>query len=124
MIAAVAAAVWGYHSYQVYHATYLRIDEVDYRRDSESLDLSGHPVQELEKVKELTNLKQLDLRGIYHSGTYTSSYMQCNTPIIEINGISVAILSYTQFVNTGTDAYKKSGQLYKMNLLDLAQKLL
>lgn len=66
-------------------------------------------------------LQQLDLRGIYHSGTYTSSYMQCNTPIIEINGISVAILSYTQFVNTGTDAYKKSGQLYKMNLLDLAQ---
>ena len=50
VIAAVAAAVWGYHSYQVYHATYLRIDEVDYRRDSESLDLSGHPVQELEKV--------------------------------------------------------------------------
>lgn len=71
VIAAVAAAVWGYHSYQVYHATYLRIDEVDYRRDSESLDLSGHPVQELEKVKELTNLKQLDLRG---TGMTTAQY--------------------------------------------------
>ena len=66
-------------------------------------------------------LQQLDLRGIYHNGTYASPYMQQNTPIVEINGISVAILSYAQFVNTGTEIYKKSGQLYKMNLLDLQQ---
>jgi len=66
-------------------------------------------------------IAELDARGIYHSGTYVSEYMQQNTPIVEINHISTAFLSYAQFVNTGTEAYKSSGQLYKMNLLDPVQ---
>ena len=89
VIAAVAAAVWGYHSYQVYHATYLRIDEVDYRRDSESLDLSGHPVQELEKVKELTNLKQLDLRG---TGMTTAQYEEIQAALPGCSSLFVVVM--------------------------------
>lgn len=63
VIAAVAAAIVGYRNYRVYHETYILIDETEYRRDSEALDLSGQSLTELEKVKELTGLKRLDLRG-------------------------------------------------------------
>ncbi len=69
----------------------------------------------------LRTISQLDRRGLYHSGTYASEYARQNTPIIEVNGISIAILSYTQFVNTGTETYKKSDALYKLNLIDLEQ---
>ncbi len=63
-------------------------------------------------------LRLLNQRGIYHAGTYTSAYMQANTPIVRVRDISIAVLSYTQFVNTGTAAYKNSGALYKLNLID------
>jgi len=64
-------------------------------------------------------LRLLNEKGIYHAGTYTSYYMQDNTPIVRINDISVAVLSYTQFVNTGTEAYKNSGESYSLNLIDV-----
>lgn len=48
-----------------YHATYLIIDETEYRRDITSLDLSGKAVSELHKLKELHNLQHLDLQ---HTG--------------------------------------------------------
>lgn len=50
-------------AYITYHATYLIVDGSEYRRDSRELDLSGKPIVELEKLKELTGLQQLDLRG-------------------------------------------------------------
>ncbi len=62
-IAALAAIIVGIHNYQVYHATYIVIDGSEYRRDSTQLDLSGRPLEELEKVKELTALRKLNLRG-------------------------------------------------------------
>ncbi len=46
-----------------YHATYLVLDGAEYRRDSTELDLSGKAIVEFEKLKELTSLQQLDLRG-------------------------------------------------------------
>lgn len=62
----VAAGVIGYLSYQnnqMYHATYIVIDEVEYERAATSLDLSGKTINELDKLKELTALESLDLRN-------------------------------------------------------------
>lgn len=61
----VAAAAVGYLSYQnkqVYNATYIVIDDVEYERSITALDLSGKTIQELDKLKELTNLESLNLR--------------------------------------------------------------
>lgn len=72
-IIVVLLGLWGLHKYREhqeyqaylqYHATYLVIDGTEYRRDSTQLDLSGKAVMELEKLKELTALQQLDLRGV------------------------------------------------------------
>ena len=52
-----------YQRYTEYHATYIVIDEVEYLRSSTSLDLSGKTVTELDKLKELTGLQELDLRN-------------------------------------------------------------
>lgn len=62
LLALAATAVICYRNNQIYHATYLIMDEVEYRRDSTSLDLSGKTINELDKVKELTSLKELNLR--------------------------------------------------------------
>ena len=50
-------------AYLNYHATYLVMDGAEYRRDSTELDLSGKSILEFEKLKELTKLQRLDLRG-------------------------------------------------------------
>ncbi|MBR3295621.1 MAG: CapA family protein [Clostridia bacterium] len=63
-------------------------------------------------------IKNLDRYGFYHCGTNLSDYMQDEVVIMDVNGIKVAVLSYTQFVNTGTAAYKKSGKMFKLNLID------
>lgn len=47
----------------LYHATYLIIDEAEYRRDSTALDFSGKQITELHKLKELQNLRHLDLQN-------------------------------------------------------------
>lgn len=51
-----------YQRYTEYHATYIVIDKEEYLRSATSLDLSGKPITQLEKVKELTALQELDLR--------------------------------------------------------------
>lgn len=61
-----------YQAYLQYHATYLIVDGTEYRRDSTHLDLSDKAITELEKLKELTALQQLDLRG---SGITTAQYL-------------------------------------------------
>ena len=63
-------------------------------------------------------IKILDRYGFYHGGTYLSEYYRDNISIVRVNGISIAILPYTQMVNTGTEAYKKTGKMYKLNLID------
>ncbi len=70
VVGAVLLLVGGYCCYKdqqqaelAYHATYLILDDKEYRRDSVCLDLSGSPVGQLEKIKELTQLQQLDLRS-------------------------------------------------------------
>lgn len=50
------------HLDREYHATYIVIDGSEYLRSTTTLDLSGSPVHELEKLKELTGLDQLNLR--------------------------------------------------------------
>ena len=45
-----------------YFNTYVVIDGTEFRRDSVSIDLSGEPVEDLNKLKKLTGLKKLDLR--------------------------------------------------------------
>ena len=56
---------------RIYNETYLVMDDVEYRRDSKELDLSGKQIGELEKLKELTALKKLNLRN---TGISTSQY--------------------------------------------------
>ena len=66
VLALLAAAVIGYLHYQnekVYNATYIVIDGVEYERAVTSLDFSGTGITELDKLKELTTLQSLDLRG-------------------------------------------------------------
>jgi len=47
---------------RIYHETYLILDGVEYLRASTDLDFSGKQINELEKLKELTALKKLNLR--------------------------------------------------------------
>ena len=47
---------------RIYNETYLVMDGVEYLRASTQLDLSGKQITELEKLTELTALKQLNLR--------------------------------------------------------------
>ncbi len=61
--AAVALAALGIYHYndRVYHETYIVIDGEAYRRDALSLDLSGDPLEDLEKLAELPGLQELNL---------------------------------------------------------------
>lgn len=62
----MAAAALGYLSYQndqAYHAAYIVIDDIEYERSITSLDFSGKTVNELDKLKELSNLESLNLRN-------------------------------------------------------------
>lgn len=64
-LAIAAACIAGYLFWQnqkQYHATYIVIDDVEYLRTVTKLDLSGRPVDQLEKLEELTTLEELDLR--------------------------------------------------------------
>lgn len=58
----VSLFLYRQHLDQVYYATYLVLDGKEYLRTTTELDLSGKPVSELEKLKELTALEQLNLR--------------------------------------------------------------
>jgi hypothetical protein len=46
-----------------FRKTNITIDETVYKRDVVYLDLSGKPINEMEKLQELKSLKQLDLRN-------------------------------------------------------------
>lgn len=56
---------------RIYNETYLVMDGVEYLRASKELDLSGKQITELEKLQELTALKQLNLRN---TGITTQQY--------------------------------------------------
>ena len=58
----VIAIIVGIVSYRNHIATYIRIGETEYLRDSVSLDLSGKQLEDLEPIKELAALQTLDLR--------------------------------------------------------------
>ena len=47
---------------RIYHETFLIMDGHEYLREATSLDLSGKQIVELEKLKELTKLKKLNMR--------------------------------------------------------------
>ena len=62
-VALLGSIVFGCLKYrEYYNATYILIDDVRYNRDVTSLDLSGYPIVEAEKLTELTALESLDLR--------------------------------------------------------------
>ena len=65
---------------RIYHETYLIMDGVEYLRASTELDLSGLQIQELEKLKELTALKKLNLRG---TGISVAQYEMLHTALPE-----------------------------------------
>ena len=64
LLVGLAGVFWFYTSYLV-------VDGQVYERDAAELDLSGKQVPDLEKLAELTELKQLDLRG---TGLTTEEY--------------------------------------------------
>lgn len=66
-------------------------------------------------------IKEVNSRGIYTSGTYTSPYMHDNTPIVRINDIAVAILAYTKPLNANAGPYRASSDQSKLNLLDITR---
>lgn len=59
VLAIAAGGAWAGWNY--YNDTYIKIDGVQYRRDISELDLSGGPVEQLELIPELTQLKVLDM---------------------------------------------------------------
>ena len=66
VLALVGVGVIGYLRYQdqqIYNATYITIDGVEYERAVTTLDLSGQSISELDKLKELTALESLNLRN-------------------------------------------------------------
>ena len=63
---------------RIYNETYLVMDGVEYLRASTQLDLSGKQITELEKLTELTALKQLNLRD---TGISTEQYELLRTAL-------------------------------------------
>ena len=61
LLAAAVAA--GYFALQYYNETYISIDGILIRRDITRMDFSGAPVEQWERLAELTSLIQLDLSG-------------------------------------------------------------
>ena len=61
-------ALGGYGGYRYYQNTYLVMDDVTYRRDVTSLDFSNGNLPDLEKLKELTALEELNLLGTRRRG--------------------------------------------------------
>ena len=59
----LAALAIGHFSMQYYHETYITIDGILIRRDITRMDFSGAPVEQWERLTELTGLTQLDLSG-------------------------------------------------------------
>ena len=57
----IAVIIAGISLYN-FHKTYVVIDGTEYPRDSVSLNLSGQPLEDLDKLKKLTCLQELDLR--------------------------------------------------------------
>jgi len=64
-------------------------------------------------------LKTLDKRGIKHAGTYASKNQRNKTPIVTVKGIKIAVLGYTQFINSGTPSIPKAKRGYLVNRMDL-----
>lgn len=60
LLAALAAGVWGL---KYYHENYISIDGILIRRDITRMDFSGAPVEQWERLMELSGLTQLDLSG-------------------------------------------------------------
>ncbi|MGI6665058.1 MAG: CapA family protein [Christensenellaceae bacterium] len=64
-------------------------------------------------------IRLLNERGIYHTGTYTSPYMQENTPVVRVNDIAIGVLAYSQYINQDAARYRASNNQYKLNLLEI-----
>ena len=59
----IVLAVLGFFTLRWYHRTYITVDGLVIRRSATALDLSGAPVEQWERLTELTELTLLDLRG-------------------------------------------------------------
>lgn len=59
--AVLACGAW--FGLQYYDATFTTIDGIRYRRDTTSLDLSGGPVEQLEKLQDFYDLKALNMNS-------------------------------------------------------------
>lgn len=62
-------------------------------------------------------LDRLDRAGIAHVGTYRSQKARDTPFMVDIKGIKVAFLNYTQFINAGETA--NGHEAYAVNLLDV-----
>lgn len=58
----IGLLVGGYFGLRYYRQTYVSIDGIRYLRDSTALDLSGTPVEQLDRLTEFPGLTLLDLR--------------------------------------------------------------
>ena len=107
---------------RIYHETYLVVDGNEYRRDSEKLDLSGLELVEVEKLQELTALRELDLRNtgitaqqhdalqaalpnceILWSVPFAGGYVDSTAQEVTVNALSeadVAAFAYLQNVTS------------------------
>ena len=66
LILAVAVGFQGYRCYQqklAYEAQFVYLNEVRYEKAAQELDLSGQHLEDLESLKDFTDLKELDLRA-------------------------------------------------------------
>ena len=103
----LAALVVGYFAVRHYHETYLSIDGILIRRDITRMDFSGAPVEQWERLMELSNLTQLDLSGTGLTNTqydtlqaalpqcriqwdvlFQGNYLPCNTRSLTLTRLS------------------------------------
>lgn len=69
LLALIAGGAYG--GYRYYHATFLKIDGVRFRRDITELDMTGQTIAELDKIPQLQNLTSLNMKG---TGITTAQY--------------------------------------------------
>ena len=104
LLAALAAGYWGL---QYYHENYISIDGILVPRDITRMDFSGAPVEQWERLMELSNLTQLDLSGtgltnaqfdalqealpqcnIQWDVLFQEKYLPCNTPSLTLTHLT------------------------------------
>lgn len=116
LVLLMALAVGAFFGWKHYNTTYIRMGGENYRRDVTQLDLSGKETVEVDKILQLQNLTQLNLKQtnlttaqydklsqamsyceILWDVPFQGGYVDCNTTELSVNQLAeadIAVLKY------------------------------